>query len=191
MAAEGDVDIPVLSRIFAELGLRLGPAYVTKGKVALDRNLAGYNNAAKYAPWVVLRDLDSDAECAPSLREHLIPTPAKYMCFRVAVRSVESWLMADRERLASFLSIPVTRLPAAPDQLEYPKREFVNLARRSRRRDVRDDIVPEPGTSRSVGPGYVGRIMEFAEHSWRPMVAQGASPSLAVCVAALRRWSEA
>ena len=190
VATEGDADVPVLRRIFDDLGLVLGPAYIANGKGTLDKNIAGYNNAANYAPWVILRDLDSDAECAPTLKEQLIAAPGTYMCFRVAVRSVESWLMADRERLATFLSVPVARVPGTPDELEHPKREFVNLARRSRRRAIRDDIVPEPGTSRSVGPGYVGRIIEFAEYSWRPTIAQAVSPSLATCVSALRRWSD-
>jgi hypothetical protein len=42
-------------------------------------------------------DLDSDTGCAPPLCEQWIPGPAPFLCFRVAVREVEAWLMADAE----------------------------------------------------------------------------------------------
>ena len=40
-----------------------------KGKDGLLRNLDGYNRAARFSPWVVLVDLDHDADCAH--RSHL------------------------------------------------------------------------------------------------------------------------
>lgn len=73
MATEGTVDTAIARRILGDLGLESGAVHGEKGKNWLDRNLRGYNNAARFAPWLVLRDLDRDAECAPELLASLLP----------------------------------------------------------------------------------------------------------------------
>jgi hypothetical protein len=50
-----------------------------------------------------------------------LPSIAPQMCFRTGVKEVEAWLIADRERLADFLRIPVSNVPMAPDSIEDPK----------------------------------------------------------------------
>jgi hypothetical protein len=55
---------------------------------------------------------------------------------RVAVREVESWVLADRRRIANFLSAPLNSIPMDPEQLDDPKMALLTLARahaRSRR----------------------------------------------------------
>jgi len=111
------------------------------------------------------------------------------MYFRVAVRAVESWLLADAERLATFLGVPATSIPPDPDAESDPKRTLIGLAQRSRRSAIREDIVPRRGSGSRVGPGYAGRLIEFvltAEDRWRPSAAVQRSDSLRRCVEALR-----
>jgi len=84
------------------------------------------------------------------------------MCLRLAVHAAESWLLADSARLAAFLGVSAARLPGDPDRLPDPKGTIVDLARHSRKPDVREDMVPRLGSSARVGPGYASRIMEFA-----------------------------
>lgn len=187
IAAEGDVDAQVCERLIRLAGHEAGPAYVRGGKGNLDSKLPAYNNAARYAHWLVLRDLDHDAGCAPELVQALLPDPSDFMCLRVAVRSVEAWLMADRERISRYLGVPLNVVPLDPDMEEHPKTTMVNLARRSSKRNIREDMVPEPGHSRSVGPGYTARITEFAISLWRPSAASRSSRSLSSCIRALRR----
>jgi hypothetical protein len=74
----------------------VGSVYGKNGKADLHKKIKGYNNAARHAPWLVLVDLD-DESCAFSLCQSWLPVPARYLCFRVAVRQVEAWLMADAE----------------------------------------------------------------------------------------------
>src|SRR5690349_2981582 len=114
-------DLPAVDKILGDMGIELGPQYGFVGKDDLRRKLAGFNAAARHAPWLVLRDLDRDATCAPDLVSDLLPRPAKHMCFRIAVRSVEAWLIADRERIASFLGVRLEQVPAQPDLLPDPK----------------------------------------------------------------------
>ena len=186
---EGDTDVPIVERLLEFVGLQLGTVYGLRGKNWIDARLRNYNRAALYGRWFVLRDLNGDADCAPSLIRTVLPEPATGMCFRVAVRTAESWLLADRQSAAKFLGVGVSTIPNEPDSLPNPKQTLVNLARRSRRRAIREDMVPVRGTSSRVGPGYSSRIIEFATNLWRPGIAVERSPSLSRCVAALQRWA--
>ena len=55
------------------------------------------------------------------------------MRLRVAVHQIESWLMADAERLSAFLSVGTSLLPGDPDGCHDAKHEMVRLVRESRR----------------------------------------------------------
>ena len=189
IAVEGYTDTPIVQRILEHAGFQTGAVYEVRGKDQIDIRLPGYNNAARFAPWLVLRDLDQDAPCAPDLARTLLPAPSRHMCFRIAVHKVESWLLADSERLALFLGVSAARIPQNPDQVADPKAALVKLARRSTSRAIRQDMVPRPNSGASVGPGYSGRIREFAAVKWRPRVAATRSASLARCLHALRRWA--
>jgi hypothetical protein len=184
------VDEAVLRRLVEEMGAMAGPVYGKNGKPFLLQKLNAYNEAARFAPWIILIDLDDDDDCAPPYRKSCLPRPAPYMCFRVAVREIESWLLADRERLAKFLSVRVSRIPLDPEKLDSPKSTMVEIARHSRRRGIREDMVPRPGSGRKVGPAYTSQLIEFARDSkrgWRPNVAAKTSDSLNRCVRCLLR----
>lgn len=189
-AVEGIVDETVVRKLVVEAGGYPGTIYGKNGKSYLRRQIQGYNNAAKRSLWIVLVDLDHDAECAPPLCEEWIPHPSPYLCFRVAVREVESWLMADAASLASFLSVSVSAIPSDPEQLIDPKTEMVNLARRSRRRVIQEDMVPRTGSGRSVGAAYASRMIEYVQTSWRPEVAVERADSLRRAITCLQRMIE-
>lgn len=186
-AVEGSLDEAVACRLIRYIGAQLGQVYNLGGKANLHRKISGYNNAAQYYPWLVLVDLDNDAECAPLLRNNWVPEPAPFLCFRVAVRAVEAWLIADAENLARFLSIPQSRIPCDPERLADPKTEMVNLARRSRKKWIRVDMVPRPGSGRKVGQAYTSRMIEFVYTSWSPAAAQARAPSLMRAIRCLKR----
>lgn len=190
VAVEGNVDEAVVRRLIEHVGGIPGPVYGRNGKDYLRQRIANYNLAARQSPWVVLVDLDHDAECAPPLRSAWLPDLSPLMCLRVAVRQVEAWLLADRERLAKFLSVSASKIPRNPEAIENPKNTVVELARASRRRDIREDMVPRPGSGRSVGPAYTSRLIEFVigkSTGWRPDVAARDSESLSRSLACLQR----
>jgi len=179
LAVEGTTDAAVARRLLGEVGLRPGAEYVKNGKPALDQSLAGYNNAARFSCWLVLRDLDEDAACAPALRQTLLPTPATHMRLHIPVHAIEAWLLADAESIGHFLSVPKVRVPADPEAIPHPKRALVDLARQSRKRAIREALVPAPSTTAKIGPGYAAFLIEFATKHWRPAVAAERSKSLA------------
>ncbi len=186
-AVEGPVDEAVVKRLIVHVGGAPGPVYGKQGKAALRDRVRDYNVAARRALWVILVDLDGEEECAPTLRRTWIPEAAPHLCFRIAVRAVEAWLLADGERLATFLGIPSARVPTQPEALRDPKQALVGLARASKRREIRADMFPRPGSGRRVGPAYTSRVIEFIESAWRPKVAAGQADSLRRAIACLER----
>lgn len=189
-AVEGDVDEAVLRRLLLQVGANQGTIHGKQGKPFLLKRLDGYNRAAQFTPWAVLVDLDHDADCAPPFCRNWLPNPSPYMCFRVVVREIESWLFADRERLARFLGVRASLIPEQPETVECPKRTMIEVANASRRREIREDMVPRPGSRRKIGPAYNSRLIEFVgnvERGWRPHVAANVSESVKRCLRGLQR----
>lgn len=182
---EGAVDQAVVMRICEDYEIPLGPVYIQGGKDQLDENLARYNYAAKRAFWIVLRDLDDDASCPVMLRKKLLPHTSKGMIFRIATRSVESWLLADQNALAAFLSINADKITMSPENLPSPKQYLINLARRSRKKAVVTGMVPRLGSNATEGPEYTSILTEFVFYNWNPERAQYNALSLKSCLARL------
>ena len=189
-AVEGIVDEAVVKRMIDFVGGTPGRVFGKEGKPLLQKKIEGYNNAARRSPWVVLVDLDHDEECAPLLRNEWLPQPASKMCFRIAVREVEAWLLADRKGIASFLGVSQSAVPRDPEAVADPKKTMVDLARRSRRRTISEDMVPREGSGRDVGPAYSSRMIEFVRNAWSPAAAMETSDSLRRCVECLTKLIE-
>jgi len=186
-AVEGDVDEAVVRKLIILAGAEPGPTFGKTGKAAMREKISGYNRAARHAPWFVLVDLDREAACPVPLLLTWLPKPATRMCFRVAVRQVEAWLLADAQEIAGFLGVARAAIPADPESLEDAKGVMVSLARRSRRRDIRTDMVPRTGSGRPVGPAYSSRLLEYVEGHWRPASAAARSDSLRRAMQCLER----
>jgi len=185
-AVEGIIDEAVVRRLIEDAGRSVGAVYGREGKPALRRKIRGYNKAAHRLPWIVLVDLDSETECAPALQNEWLPSVAPLLCFRVAVRAVEAWFLADATNLARFLAIPKQRIPREPETVADPKRAIVDLARGSRKGSIRSVITPREGSGRSIGPAYPSRMIEFAMNLWTPSEAAVRADSLKRAMDCLR-----
>lgn len=154
----------------------------------IKKNLRGFNHAAKGTPFLVLTDLDEN-ECPLALMREWLPVSRNpNLLFRVAVREVEAWVLADRKAFAGFLGIREELIPDNVDQIKDPKRFLIGLAGRSRRGDLRQDIVPSPGSTSRQGPNYNGRLILFVEKHWCVAAARRHSPSLERAVAAVTKF---
>jgi hypothetical protein len=167
---------------------------IQNGKAGLRRALPGYNAAAQGDPWLVLVDLDQEFECPALLVGDWLPSPSVYMRFRVVVRQIESWLLADADRFATFFAVKRSAIPDAPDELlNDAKASLLEVVRSSRRGAIREDMLPRPRSGRRVGAAYTSRMIEFASSAaegWRPDVAATRSPSLSRCLARLDQLIE-
>ena len=180
VAVEGRLDAEVAQRILRSCGAEPQvPPVIANGRTSLIKNIRGYAQAANYMPWLVLCDLDYD-ECPPTLIEHRIrtriPASPPLLCFRVAVRTVEAWLLAD-PALATFLGINTALLPGRPEHETRPKDKLVELALRSPRPEIRNGVGGDRKTAQPGG-SYTHELSHFVRNHWNPQRAAQRSPSL-------------
>jgi hypothetical protein len=156
----------------------VGDCFNQRGNDQIKKNISGFNNAAKGMPYLVLTDLDN-ADCPlVILSEWLTQPKHPNLLFRIAVKEVEAWLLAHREAFAKFLGISVDLIPGDADRIPDPKQLLINLAKKSRKRKLREAIVPEPNSTAKIGKDYNGQLIEFVNKSWQVASAQTNSPSL-------------
>jgi hypothetical protein len=96
----------------------------------------------------------------------------------VAVREIESWLLADHEAMRGLLGARAGRLPPDPDELPDPKQTLIELAQRAPR-TVRDELLADQGAFASQGLGYNTLLARMVREAWRPARAAERSFSLA------------
>lgn len=179
LAAEGVLDLAVLRRLARDAGLVPHLEYGRRGKSQIDLRLAAYDKAARYAPWIVLRDLDNDGDCAGQVARQLLPHPAKLMVFRIAVRTVESWLLSDRQHFKSAFRVDGQSLPLTPDRVDRPKSVLLDVVAKSSSREIKSAMLRRmPNGGWTSGPEYNALLEEFADKAWQPSVAADQSPSL-------------
>jgi hypothetical protein len=180
MAVEDFLSESVLRALLKQSGhgYRIGTCYGHKGIGFLRKHISRYNKAARIVPFLVLADLDN-VECAPLLvNDWLGIHKHNNLMLRVAVRQVESWILADRKAFGGFLSIPEVHITTAPDKLKDSKNTLIELARKSRRRDVREALVPKKGSTARIGPDYNGTLGQFVRERWSAERAMKYSESL-------------
>lgn len=179
LATEDELSEVTLLRVLAKINrYSIGTAYRRGGFGYLRRNVQGWNSAAKGIPFIVFTDLDT-GECPPRLiNDWLQVEKHPNLLFRVAVREVESWLLADPVNLSEFFNLRKALIPTTTDTIEDPKAVIVNLARKSRSKAIRDGIVPRKGSTAKQGPDYNGCLGAFVRERWDVEIATKNSPSL-------------
>ena len=159
----------------------------TKGKI--QKNIGWVNNASRGLPHFVLTDQDTPEACPPKEIKRLIRNNiSPNLIYRFAAMEVEAWVIAHRRAFARFLSISENQVSPEPDQILNPKEHLVNLARKAHLPDLREALVPAPGSTSKVGPDYNAILCEFVQKRWRAGAAAKNSPSLARALKRLREF---
>jgi hypothetical protein len=180
LAVEDLLSELVVKRIlaFTGRGYVVGAVYGRGGYGYLKKTLNGWNNAAKSTPYFVLTDLD-DNDCAPSLISSWLKHPRHpNLIFRIAVREVESWLLADYENLAHYLHVKPMSFAEDPDSVTDPKDTLLAVARRSKSAEIRSRLLPKGGSTAKQGPDYNGFLGQFVANNWDVETARTQSRSL-------------
>lgn len=138
-----------------------------------------------------LTDLDTSA-CAVALIRDWFAFPTEVgvalpreVTFRVAVREVEAWVLADRHAWARYIGIGAANFAAAPETLRDPKQHLLSTVRRKGRRAVHKEMLPRG--SASIGPRYNEILCNFIASTWLASRAAAHAPSLRRAVDALAR----
>lgn len=179
VAVEDDLSGAVVERLLSYSGSN----FVTRvhnvhGYGNLKKGMTKFREASRFIPHIVLTDLDR-SPCPPSLIDDWKATELPTnLLFRIAVREVEAWLLADRTGISEFLHIDVTKVPYYPEMEDDPKRSLINLARKCRKRRFSEEIVPSPQSSASIGPLYNYHFINFVNTRWDIREACQNAPSL-------------
>ncbi len=145
----------------------------------IDSHIYQFNQAAyKGVAIIILRDLDKK-ECAPDLIKKLLPQGChSRLLFRVPVREIETWLIADKINLSDFLGISAKHITNNAESISDPKEYLVNLARKSRRKNIKESIVPRENAFFPVGSLYNDCMKSFVIRHWDSEAARRNSDSL-------------
>ena len=157
----------------------------TGGFGVIKASLSKYGQLSRQVPVLVVVDLDR-AACPVALMEAWGVDGGRFpdLCFRIAVRECESWLMADPEAAARYFGMQPVHLPREPDDEEDPKASFLSVLRRRSRgkRRLIDEMLPAKGAESVVGLGYNTHLRAFVETEWSVARAMTRSESLARAV---------
>lgn len=169
------VGIRLLSEI--EYPLEVSLLLRRQGNGYLRSNLRKWCDLATRQPVVLLTDLDRYACPAELVRDWFgNAVPPNRLIFRVAVREVESWLLADHEAMRELIG-QKGKLPTDPDSLSDPKATLLSLAKNANK-DVRLDLIRQEGAVASQGVGYNARLTDLVSRVWDPERAANRSASL-------------
>lgn len=144
------------------------------------------NQIAARLPVLMIADGDQ-AACVVTQINAWLPRPKNPMLvLRLAVREAEAWALADSEGFSAFTELSPARLPRAPDDLDDAKQALLNLVSRSRRRVLRQEMLPSRHSRSKIGLGYNQHMQEFISQYWNPDRAAQRSPSLARAIPRIR-----
>ena len=179
LLVEGRLDEAIGRRLSGECGFTVERVHGGQGWRKIRDSIQAFNKAAPFVPCFALVDfMDTGMQCPPSVVNTWTPYRHPNMVFRVVVREIESWVLADRQGVAALLHVPLNRIPQLPESEDDPKQTLVRIARRSRSTRIKTALVPRPGSSARVGPDYNVELERFILETWNPAAARTVSPSL-------------
>lgn len=179
-ATEDEVSERVAIRLVTDVvpGGSLGLTLRRGGFGYLRSSLHKFSKMAQREHVLLLTDLDR-LPCASALIASWtadVPLPNKLL-FRIPVREIESWLLADRQSMAELMGISEASLPPQPDELPDPKRVLLSAARNAKR-SIRSELISGRGAIASQGLGYNRILAQYVDNLWDIDRAADRSPSL-------------
>lgn len=187
---EDDLQLAVLERLlkFSGRNFKIGRSFKGFGNGYIKKTIKSFNHAARAMPYLAITDLD-DSRCAPEkIRNWLNVEKHQNLIFRVAVHDVEAWILADRENLSKFLGVSYSRIHTNTESLQRGKHHLRELIKRSRKTNLKREMLPSPGSTAKIGPNYNFYLTQFVMTEWDPAQARIHSDSLRRAIDSLRNF---
>lgn len=173
----------VLFKILDYLGVDMNyvKPFSKRGKDYIDHNISRY---AKMKPGriIVLRDLDNDYVCAPELKKQKLGSNqgGSNFIFRIIVKEVEAWLIADKESALNFFKLNKSVLDSVvPEDMVHPKKELLEMIRKGNLKSKEKErfYIAKPDGTLQQAYSYNAAIGEYVE-MWSIDRARENAPSL-------------
>ena len=170
----------VLRKITSYVGdITLSAVDVTGGYGKIKKQIRSYNRAARSYPFIILTDLDK-AMCPTKLKTDWLygDQQEESLLFRIVVREIETWLVADTINFASFLNISHNHMKLDVELILDPKLYIFSLVNKPRvPREIKRGILPSDAEAR-VGPNYNFILGDYIAKKWDIDNARARSNSL-------------
>ncbi len=146
------------------------------------------NVLAAHMPVLMIADGDQNP-CVVAQRNAWLPAdPHENLILRLAVRETESWVLADYTAWSEFAELNAAKIPVSPDELQDPKQTLLNLLAKSKKRVLKEEMLPSKNSSSKVGLGYNVHMAAFVRTAWSAVRAAERSDSLRRAIASLERF---
>jgi len=180
IAVEDELSAAVMERliIFSERNFTINRVVNTRGNGMLKKKIPIFRAASQTLPHIVLTDLDRCPCSSVLLHDWGATQLPKNLLFRIAVREVEAWLLADKMGVSEFLHIDINKVPDNPETEDDPKQTLINLARKSKKPKLLQGFIPDTSSSAPIGPLYNSCCISFVNTQWNIMRARQNAPSL-------------
>ncbi|RQV28075.1 DUF4276 family protein [Burkholderia cenocepacia] len=190
LATEDELSEQVGLCLAAEAGLDVGQRLRKNGNGYLRSRIPNFCQMAQQQPVFLITDLDQSTSASSLIADWFgqTPCPANFL-FRIAIREVEAWLLADHDAIRALFGRRVGRLPDSPDNLPDPKQALLALADLAPRR-IREEVVVKRGSVASQGIGYNPVLCAWVRDTWQASRAAGRSPSLARTIDRLQELAD-
>jgi hypothetical protein len=200
LVGEDPVTKAIAKRLMIEIPTFLQPGMELPARGSeIQQKFHQYRKLAASSPVLLITDLD-DKNCPIELRNAWLDgqeAPEQLM-FRICVDEAESWLMADREGLAKYLSIDQRFFPIASQidprnsdnqEIRLPYKPSLYLMRElvpnSTDMEIQRKLTPKKLAKK--GPEYNSVLVPFIHREWNIETAAKHSYSLRKAIAHIRR----
>ncbi|MCX8507038.1 MAG: DUF4276 family protein [Alphaproteobacteria bacterium] len=177
---EDAISQAVAIRLVSELGHIEGnvKSINRKGYGNLKSNIDQYIKLSYSSAVFLLTDLDRNI-CATSLFENwkFQPSDHKNFFFRIAVKEIEAWLLADSHSFSKFTGVKENAIPHFVETIIDPKENLINLIKKQGKKEIKDGILPISPRVK-VGFLYNQILVQYVNEYWNPEAAATRSPSL-------------
>lgn len=162
----------------------------TRGITKLTPEIPRYVEQSRHVQ-PVLCIADTDNVCPVDWLAKWVPHGCPEAFFlRLAVPEAESWVLADRHGISEFFRVSVAQVHTDPEQLSDPKREVLRLAKKSKIRQIREEVVSSTDSSKQ-GSGYNVHLGVFVRQTWNALRAAERSSSLRRAIRRLTEFEDA
>lgn len=180
IVGEDELCCAIADALIVDSGIpaRIQQRIVSGGAAPFKSKIAAMNNVAnKVMPVLMIADADQ-APCVVTQRNSWLPANVSpKLSMRLAVTEAEAWILADHIGFSRFASVSKDLFPMHPETAPDPKQALLALIKKSKRRELRDEMLPGKGATSPVGLGYNVHMTDFVKNYWSVSRAKDRAPS--------------